>query len=1099
MAENLRRTGLSLAIDGQAEFKKALADINRELKQSQSELNLVTAAYARNEQNIDTLTARKTHLENSIRLSREEQARLNDLLADATEKYGANSREVQELQTKLNNAQAKQVGLTRQLGETTNALEAQERALRGQAWTEFGQRAEAAGKKMQDVGKSMSDTGRNLSMSVTAPLVAMGTAALVVGGDYQQTMNTIQARTGMAVDAVEGLGREFRQLALSGDYGNYTAREIASAYSNIALKGHDASHATEIMRNSMVLATATGTDLSAAAYFLGAYLDKIGKDASYAEGYINLFAEANQRTGIELNTLQNYLFRANASLQAAGISGTEATAVFAQLYQAGVQGANAYSGFSQAIQGIMLPSENAQKALYDLGITNADYYVSQGRVLELLFKVTEALEEVEDSTERLDIMTTIFTQGSAQAFIDGLGDNREALLEIIPELYEASAAVEGTGRAFEMAAIKQDGLVGQGKQLRASFEEIMLQISEHLMPHAQSFLDMVNRWVERFASLDEGTQRTILKFAGLIAAIGPVLVIGGRLVSYAGNITSAIGRMSQKIGAAGGAKAYLTTKITALKGAMTAVKLKIAGVGTALTALKTKLSLASLKMGGLATAKTATAASSGILTVGLGAVTAGFKKLTAAMLANPIGLIIAGVAALAAGIAYLIIRMRRVSEEYQEMQEEAARLTARQHELTEASAAAAEQFQKNITGIEDQAEHLRGLADSIEYLSSKQELTAGEMALLEHQIAELNRSVPGLSLAFCEQSGALNMATEAMNAYLEAAEQREVLNAMLEEQSRLQEDAIALERELMGVQSQREALEYQLANNAPSRRADRKALEDAITELITAENNYNAALFMNEQMQAAVAEGIEIHADVLRELEQTQYEAAKALAEVTAQMEYQAKKSAEWEQAQNEALEKISRAYEGFKESATNAFSSVSQASITSTQEMVDNLVANQEALARWSRAVAVLMESDLPPALIQPIIDGGKGMADQAEYMVENLDSIMETVAPLIESGMETAMEAAVNVIAGGEIPDSFYQLIDNVAEAILQNQGMEDALVSQIDTAFYSMKNTIASVGFDELGEDTIDGYLDGVRNKQCEIEAYGRYTGKNYLGKT
>ena len=39
--------------------------------------------------------------------------------------------------------------------------------------------------------------------------------------------------------------------------------------------------------------------------------------------------------------------------------------------------------------------------------------------------------------------------------------------------------------------------------------------------------------------------------------------------------------------------------------------------------------------------------------------------------------------------------------------------------------------------------------------------------------------------------------------------------------------------------------------------------------------------------------------------------------------------------------------------------------------------------------------------------------MADQAEYMVDNLDRIMSELAPIIERACELAMQASVDVLA--------------------------------------------------------------------------------------
>jgi len=413
---------------------------------------------------------------------------------------------------------------------------------------------EAAGQKMQAVGNRMKDIGSALSLSVTDPLLAIAAGSIKVAEDFGSSMSTIQARTDMTAAEIDKLGGAFRAMALSGDYGIFSAREIASAFSSISVAGMDVADSTEIMRTAMVLASAVGDKLCGTAYFLGSYLAKVGKDASYAEKYINLFAEANQRTGIGLSTLQDYLFRANASLQLAGISGTEATAVFSQLYRAGVSGANAYSGFSQAIQSIMLPTDAASNALKFLGVNVDEIKASGGGMMDVLFSIGDALDDVECSTKQLALTQDMFSQSTAFAFAGELFNQRDALREMIPEFYNASAAVDGTGRAFQMAAIQNEGLTGSIQQIRNSFEEIQLQIATHLIPHAQKLVDAIGRVVDRFANLDEGTQRTIVKFAAVAAAIGPILIVAGKLVTSVGAITVAFGKLAAKIGTAGGLK-----------------------------------------------------------------------------------------------------------------------------------------------------------------------------------------------------------------------------------------------------------------------------------------------------------------------------------------------------------------------------------------------------------------------------------------------------------------------------------------------------------------------------------------------------------------
>lgn len=1105
-AETIRHAALDLAINGAAEFKQSMGEINRALKASQAELNKVTSAYAKNEQNVETLTAQKTHLNNAIELNRAEQARLNEELQRATEQYGENSREAQVLATKLANAEAKGNGLQRQLDDVTTSLEEQERALRGLPWTELGQKMEAAGAKMQAVGDRMQKVGKGLSLAVTAPILAIGAAAIAVGADFDNSMSTIQARTGMTAEETAKLGAAFREMGVNG---NYSAREIAAAFAGIAVAGQDVEHSTEIMRTSMVLAAAVGDDLGATAYFLGNYLLKAGKDASYAEQYINQFAATNQKTGIGLATLQNYLFRANVTLQATNISGAEASAMFGALYQAGVRGAQAYSGVEAATRALLNPTDDMIAALDKLGIAR-EYDNGQLRDgIPFLMDVAAALSELEGGYLAYYSNVLGATQAGA-AFLGGIVDVKDNLPDMIADIQEAGEALDGTGRAFEMAAIQQEGFTATMNRIRNTLESVKLQIADHILPTVERFVEGTARLVERFASLDEGTQRTIIKFAGIAAAIGPALIVKGKLISTVGKVTTAYGKAATAIGAAGGAQAALTAKlplgtkaIAAYSVANAALLKNIAAVKAGTTSFTAAFSLKK-------TAMTGFTAVSKLVTGGLAAVKAGFIKLKAVMLANPLGLVVAGVAALAAGIAALIIRVNRVSEAYQEMGEETDRLIARQNQLADASASAAEQFQQNTAQMQDHNKHVNEMAEAVERLANQQELTAGEMQILERYISELNKSVPGLALAFDDYTGALNMSVDALNAYIRAAEKRAALDAKIEERMRLEREAIELQREWKSVTEQREALEEKLNDGSNRRRADRRALEEQIQELIAAEWGYHDAHAANLEMQAALTYGIETYSQALADLERQQQDTAQAAYDIaeamdgtadavdnaSAAMERHGITMEEWEKAQQDALARINQSYERYYAIAANAFRTVEESAAVSIQSMTQNLQDNARAVEEWSKNIAILVERGVDEGLIQQLRDGGVEMAATVRELVNASDDELDALNDAFEESTRVALESMQRELDPTGVAQSAGELIDKVADAILSNQSMEEALVNQINTAFDSLSDAVATVGFDEAGVNAVEGFTGGIDSMQGDVTQAGTDTGENYL---
>jgi len=70
----------------------------------------------------------------------------------------------------------------------------------------------------------------------------------------------------------------------------------------------------------------------------------------------------------------------------------------------------------------------------------------------------------------------------------------------------------------------------QSRITRARLEDLSVQIGQILMPLAQRLLKIVSGWIERFIALDKSTKKIILIIAGLVAAIGPLMVIFGLLI-----------------------------------------------------------------------------------------------------------------------------------------------------------------------------------------------------------------------------------------------------------------------------------------------------------------------------------------------------------------------------------------------------------------------------------------------------------------------------------------------------------------------------------------------------------------------------------------
>lgn len=326
-----------------------------------------------------------------------------------------------------------------------------------------------------NVESSMKGLGSTIAKFAAAAIAAWGlfkAAVFATGSAIDEQMNTISARTGMAGDAVDELRQGFRDLSRDVGEGAFNMQEISESFAAVALYGHDATHALEIMSASMILAQATGEALGDAAYFLGNYLLKVGKDSSYAERYMNMFAHTVRNTNIPLNDLQNYMFRANAMIQAGGVASHQAAAAFGVMYTEGLRGAQMYSGMNTVIRDLITPSQRLTEIMNELGVAQFDITDSTRNAMDVMLELGDAVNAANDPLLRNALLLELGTDMGTQ-FMDAMFENVDAVRELSGELFLSKNGLEGLGVGFDMAATNGRTLINAFNRIRGATMAIL--------------------------------------------------------------------------------------------------------------------------------------------------------------------------------------------------------------------------------------------------------------------------------------------------------------------------------------------------------------------------------------------------------------------------------------------------------------------------------------------------------------------------------------------------------------------------------------------------------------------------------------------------
>lgn len=142
MADNF---GLKIGLEGEREFKKALADINRSFKVLGSEMKLITSEFSKNDKSVQALSARNSVLNKEIEAQKQKIETLKAALDNAAASFGENDRRTQNWQIQLNNAKAALNGMEQELNDNNEALR------------EAGKNYDDAEKSLSDMDKEMDD------------------------------------------------------------------------------------------------------------------------------------------------------------------------------------------------------------------------------------------------------------------------------------------------------------------------------------------------------------------------------------------------------------------------------------------------------------------------------------------------------------------------------------------------------------------------------------------------------------------------------------------------------------------------------------------------------------------------------------------------------------------------------------------------------------------------------------------------------------------------------------------------------------------------------------------------------------------------------
>lgn len=421
------------------------------------------------------------------------------------------------------------------------------------SWAESGSKIAEAGGSIYNTGERVAAVGDKLTLGITTPLAAAGTAATKSAIDFESSMSRVAG----ALDDPQANMDELRQLAL--DMGAATvfgASDAGAAMEELAKGGlTEADIKGGALATTMDLAAAGNMNLADAANTVVQAMGAFGLTAEDTSRAANALAGCASASSADVSDLTQGLSQCAAQSHAAGWSIEDTTAVLSAFADAGITGSDAGTSLKTMLQRLAAPTDAAASQMEALGLEVRDSDGHMKSASGIAEELSSKLGTLDDAT-RDAALQTIFGSDASRAALNMMNQGREGI-----DKY--TAATRDQTAAQRLADSQMGDTERTIENMNGAIETASISVGSALAHAVTDAANAVGGAADKFNSLDEGTQSAIVGFAGVAAAAGPVLSVSGRIVQGVGSVVAWFGK--QKQAASAYADAMTTTNTASLK------------------------------------------------------------------------------------------------------------------------------------------------------------------------------------------------------------------------------------------------------------------------------------------------------------------------------------------------------------------------------------------------------------------------------------------------------------------------------------------------------------------------------------------------------
>ncbi|ENI9878489.1 phage tail tape measure protein [Listeria monocytogenes] len=456
-------------------------------------------------------------------------------------------------------------------------------------------KVEQFGNMLEKSGQKLTKAGTAMTVGFTAPIVAGMVKSTKAYLDFDNEVTEVNSLLRGSNESAKEFGARYTQVfdyaqKASVKYG-VASEQTMLGMKEMVKKGYDINQTMASMPAIFNAARASGDEFETVMSVTTSTLEQFGmisKDTNKQMEYTNKVADVltyvadKTAAGFsDMGTAMNYVGPISHSL---GYSLTDTAAAVGLLSNRGIEGQKAGTGLRGMLTSLLKPSKSAAEAMASVGLTIEDNNGNMKTLPTLLDDINDKTKKM-TKTQKNSFLTMIFGREPLSAVNTLLEAGGDSLRKY------SKGADEANGYTKQVADNMRKASKFGVDQFKASLEVLEQNVGQKLMPALTPIIEWANKMIDKFNDLSGAQQQSIIKWAGILAATGPVLMIGGKLVSMTGGLIKGFAGLGKILGL-GSKLAPLAAGFGATTTAVEGTSLAAAGLAGSFGALPAVIGLA---------------------------------------------------------------------------------------------------------------------------------------------------------------------------------------------------------------------------------------------------------------------------------------------------------------------------------------------------------------------------------------------------------------------------------------------------------------------------------------------------------------------------